>query len=48
MFRPMLVQRYAEAISKAGGVGIADAVMREMLRMQGQTNAPEAADGADR
>jgi Rod binding domain-containing protein len=48
MFRPMLVQRYAEAISKAGGVGIADAVMREMLRMQGQTIAPEAADGADR
>ena len=46
MFRPMLVERYAEAIAQAGGVGIADAVMREMLRMQGATITPEAADGA--
>ncbi len=48
MFRPMLVERYAEAISQAGGIGIADAVVREMLRMQGMTIPPEAADGADR
>jgi len=48
MFRPMLVERYAEAISQAGGIGIADAVMREMLRMQGETVSPEAADGAGR
>ncbi|MBC7768737.1 MAG: rod-binding protein [Phycisphaerales bacterium] len=48
IFRPMLVERYAEAISRAGGVGIADAVVREMLRMQGEDIAPEAANGADR
>lgn len=48
MFRPMLVERYAEAIAQAGGVGIADAVVREMLRMQGNVVTPETADGADR
>lgn len=48
IFRPMLVERYAEAISRAGGVGIADAVMREMLRMQGAEIPPEGVDGIDR
>jgi len=49
IFRPMLVERYAEAISRAGGVGIADSVVREMLRLQGAvTPELEAADGADR
>ncbi len=48
MFRPMLVERYAEAISQAGGVGIAESVMREMLRMQGLEATTEATDGADR
>lgn len=48
IFRPMLVERYAEAIAQAGGVGIADAVVREMLRMQGQQITPEVGDGADR
>ncbi len=47
MFRPMLVERYAEAISRAGGIGIADAVMREMLRMQGLPVPTEATRGAD-
>ena len=44
MFRPMLVQRYAEAIAKAGGVGIAESIMAELTRMQ--TAIPEDADGA--
>ena len=30
----MLIDAYARMIAKAGGVGVADAVMREMLRMQ--------------
>ncbi len=30
----MLVDAYARLISKAGGIGVADAVVREMLRMQ--------------
>lgn len=49
IFRPMLVERYAEAIAHAGGVGIADSVVREMMRLQEMTAAiPEDADGADR
>lgn len=50
IFRPMLVERYAESISRAGGVGIADSIVREFMRMQemqATTNA-ETPDGADR
>lgn len=35
VFRPMLLDQYAEAVAKAGGVGIADAVLKEILRLQG-------------
>lgn len=34
-FRPMLLDQYADSIAKGGGVGIADAVLKEILRMQG-------------
>jgi Rod binding domain-containing protein len=34
-FRPMLIDQYADAIAKQGGVGIADKVMKEILKMQG-------------
>ena len=34
VFRSMLNQEYSKAITKAGGIGVADAVYREMLRMQ--------------
>jgi len=33
-WRGMLVQEYARSVSKAGGVGIADAVYRELVRLQ--------------
>jgi len=33
-WRPMLVERYAQAWSDRGGIGIADAVFRELLRVQ--------------
>jgi Rod binding domain-containing protein len=49
IFRPMLVERYAESISRAGGVGIADSIVRELVRLQESELVPaEAADGADR
>lgn len=35
VFRPMLLEKYAEAVSASGGVGIADSVLSEILRMQG-------------
>ena len=34
-FRPMLIDQYADAIAKGGGIGIADSVMKEILKMQG-------------
>jgi Rod binding domain-containing protein len=34
VYRTMLNEEYAKVISKAGGVGVADAVYREMLRLQ--------------
>jgi Rod binding domain-containing protein len=34
VYRSMLVKEYAGNIVKSGGVGIADQVFREMMRMQ--------------
>ncbi|MEO5335831.1 MAG: rod-binding protein [Magnetospirillum sp. WYHS-4] len=34
MWKSMQVDEYAKAISKRGGVGIADAVLEQMVRMQ--------------
>jgi Rod binding domain-containing protein len=34
MFRPMLVREYAKAMTANGGIGLSDAVAREMIRMQ--------------
>ena len=56
MFRPMLIEQYAAAISKSGGIGLAAAVLRELNHMQGVQHAPGptappvpgSADGADR
>jgi Rod binding domain-containing protein len=33
-FASMLQDEYAKLISRSGGIGVADAVLREMLRMQ--------------
>ena len=41
VFRPMLVERYAEAIAKSGGIGLADAVVRELVRLQGNANGSD-------
>ncbi|WP_338662522.1 rod-binding protein [Pararoseomonas sp. SCSIO 73927] len=40
-WRPMLVERYAQSWSDKGGVGIADAVYRELLRVQSAAQAPQ-------
>ena len=34
MWRSLMVDEYGKSIAKSGGIGIADAVMGEMLRMQ--------------
>lgn len=46
MFRPMLIERYAEALSRSGGVGIADSIVAELTRLQSQNSG--AGDGVDR
>lgn len=33
-FRPMLVQEYARQLARTGGVGVADAVARELMKLQ--------------
>ena len=35
VFRPMLLDQYADAMTKGRSVGIADAVLKEILRLQG-------------
>jgi Rod binding domain-containing protein len=47
MFRPMLIEQYASALSQSGGIGLADAIVKELMRMQ-TVQQPGAADGADR
>ncbi len=34
IFRPMLIERYADAIARAGGVGVADSIIAELQRLQ--------------
>jgi Rod binding domain-containing protein len=34
MWKPMMVEEMAKTIAKSGGIGIADSVMKELLRMQ--------------
>ena len=34
VYRSLMVQEYGRTLTKAGGVGIADMVSREMMRMQ--------------
>ena len=46
IFRPMLIERYAETLSRNGGLGIADSIVAELQRLQISTN--EGGDGADR
>ena len=43
MFRSMQVEEYAKAVMKQGGIGVAAAVQREVLRMQEQAHVPAPA-----
>lgn len=38
MFRSLQVEQFANAITRAGGIGLADSIAREMLRMQEKAN----------
>jgi Rod binding domain-containing protein len=41
-FKPMMVEEYGKAFAANGGIGIADAVRREMLKMQEVPANPNA------
>ena len=44
-WRPMLVENYAKTWARQGGIGLADAVLREMVRLQGGGAAAGSQDG---
>jgi Rod binding domain-containing protein len=46
VYRSMLNQYYADAISKRGGIGIADAVYSEILKMQHLDSGPHTGSKA--
>ncbi|WP_395645616.1 rod-binding protein [Terricaulis sp.] len=49
IFRPMLVERYAQSIAQSGGVGVAESIMRELTRLQAAQGQPtEEIDGPAR
>jgi Rod binding domain-containing protein len=43
MFRSLQIDEFAKALTKSGGIGIADAVKREVLRMQENAHVPAPA-----
>lgn len=45
-WRGFLIDEMGKQISRAGGIGLADQVMAEMIRMQSGRAAPEAQEGA--
>lgn len=46
IFKSQLTQQYAKQIQKAGGLGLSDQIMRDLLRVQEQASAPAQAVGA--
>jgi peptidoglycan hydrolase FlgJ len=51
MFRPMLIDQYAAGMARTGGVGIADAILKELVRMQeaaAPANTEEAGENGPR
>ena len=36
LYRSMMQDEYGKVIAKSGGIGVADAVMREVIKMQGK------------
>jgi len=46
MWKSFLAESMAKSMARRGGVGVAGSVEREMLRLQGLTDAPQAASNA--
>lgn len=48
MFRPMMVQQYAHNIARSGGIGLADSIIAELMRIQAAPPASPVAETAGR
>jgi flagellar protein FlgJ len=46
IYKSQLTQEYAKQIQKAGGLGLSDQIMRDLLKVQEQSNAPAQVGGA--
>ena len=46
IFKSQLTQQYAKQLQKAGGLGLSDQIMRDLLQVQEQSNAPVQIGGA--
>jgi Rod binding domain-containing protein len=44
MFRPMLIGEYADGMAQRGGIGLADYVLAELVRLQTQGQAQPQGD----
>lgn len=43
-WRPMMVDAIAKDLARAGGLGLADAVLRELTRLAGASGQPQTTD----
>lgn len=46
IYKSQLTQEYAKQIQKAGGIGLSDSILRDLLRVQEQSGAATQAIGA--
>lgn len=46
MFKSFMTEAFGKQMAKTGGIGIADVVAKEMLKLQGLTEAPAPPQGA--
>ncbi|WP_089174718.1 rod-binding protein [Bosea sp. AS-1] len=46
VWRSQLTQQYAQQIQKAGGIGVSDQILREMLSLQAQGSQAQGSAGA--
>ena len=45
VYKSHLTKEYAKQLQKAGGIGLSDTIMRDLLRVQEQSGAAQAASG---
>jgi len=46
IYRSMLTQEYARSLQKAGGIGLSDQILRDLIQVQAKTSGATAASGS--